>query len=85
MGICALNIYQFEVHTKTKMYSIMAAYFIANPDGVMFFDDKQKGIGFAPNENLELVRLSPLKPIDWSEVTKADDILLSSAKAIFDR
>jgi len=63
-----LNIYQFEVHTKTKMYSILAAYFIADSDGVMFFDDKQRGIGFVPNVNLEFVRLSPPKPIDMNEL-----------------
>ena len=68
-------IYQFEVHTRTKMYSIFAAYFIANYDGVMFFDDKDRGIGFAPNENLELVSLSPPKSASIDELMKTNFFL----------
>lgn len=69
LGVNTLNpIYQFEVHTKTKMYSIIASYFVANQDGVLFFDEQNRGIGFAPDENLDFVRLAPPKPIDTSEL-----------------
>lgn len=63
----------------------MAAYFVANQDGVMFFDDKDRGIGFAPNNNLNFIRLSPPKPIDMNELMQSHNRNVSSAKAIFDR
>lgn len=48
----------FEIYTATKMYTVEADYFIANQDGVMFFDRGNNGIAFCPNTNLHLVRLN---------------------------
>jgi hypothetical protein len=72
--------YLFEVHTKTKMYQIMATYFIADSDGVMFFDDQQRGIGFVPNVNLQFARPAPPKPVDIDKLMNWHAVMTNKTK-----
>lgn len=46
----------YEIHTITKMYTINAVYFEPVEEGVMFFDEEDRGIAFVPNVALNLVR-----------------------------
>lgn len=50
--------YLFEIHTPDKMYTIEAHHFTVIKSGVMFFNDRNEGIGFVPNGSLDLLRMS---------------------------
>lgn len=40
----------------SKLYTVRAAYFVADTVGVMFFDKDSRGIGFVPTDALYLIR-----------------------------
>lgn len=69
--------FEYQVFTIEKMYSVFASYFVADSNGVMFFDDKDRGIGFVPSSSLDLIRIAPKPPVDISEILKAQNILSS--------
>jgi hypothetical protein len=44
------------IFTPKTMYTIEAAYFKASDIGIMFFDDKDDGIGFVPTHAFDMVK-----------------------------
>ena len=64
----------YEVHSPDKMYVIRASYFTAGKYGVMFFDDKDEGIGFVPHSSLDLLRIAIPPKVDVDELIKLHNV-----------